>query len=90
MERTFITPLQCEHDIHIMDLTLQYITSPATLKILNACQIYLQVVLLSDITTTDGLHVLPEIVQGNAPTTSQPTTLFTYQTNPNSMSCWLW
>ena len=54
MERTFITPLQREHNIHIMDLALQYTTSPTTLKILNTCWIYLQVVLLSNITTTDG------------------------------------
>ena len=63
-----------------MDLALQYTTSSTTLKILNSCQIYLQVILLSNITTTDGQHVLPEIVQGHTPTTSQPITLFPYQT----------
>ena len=79
-------PLQCEHDIQIMDLALQYTDFPMTLKILSTCRICLQVILLSDIITANGLQVLPGIAQGQAPTTSQPTTLFPYQPNPNSAS----
>ena len=59
LERMFVTPLQCKHDIHIIDLALQYTDHPTTLKIVNACRIYLQVILLSDIITANGLHILP-------------------------------
>ena len=65
-----------------MDLALQYTDHPTALT----CQIYLQVILLSDIVTADRLHVVLGIAQGQAPTTSQPTTLFPYQTDPNSAS----
>jgi hypothetical protein len=34
------------------------------MRILNHCRIYLQVITLSDITTADGMRILPEIKQG--------------------------
>ena len=69
-----------------MDHALQHTDHPITLKILNACRIYLQVILLSNIVTADRYNVLPGIVQGQAPTTSKPATLFPYQPNPNTQS----
>ena len=85
LEWTFITPLQCEHNIHSMDLALQHTDHTTTLKILNACWMYLQVILLRNIVSTHGCNILPGIVQGQAPATSKPTTLYPYQ--PNQMQC---
>ena len=86
LEQTFVTPLQCECDIHIMDLVLQHTDHPTTLKIFNTCRMYLQVILLSDIVTANRCNILPGIVQGQAPATSKPTTMFPYQPKPNVTS----
>ena len=49
-----VTPLQCKHDQFLMDITLDLYSKPSDLQHLNACRLYLQVTLLSNITTADG------------------------------------
>ena len=65
-----------------MELAVQHSDCPTTLKIPNTCLMYLQVILLSNITMPDGCKNLPGMVQGQAPATSKPTTLFPLQPNP--------
>ena len=47
-----------------MDLLLPHIPSTSVHYCLNACRIALQIITLSDLTTVDGLKVLPNILQG--------------------------
>ena len=42
------TPLQCEHDRFLMDITLDLYSKPSNLQHLNACRLHLQVTLLSE------------------------------------------
>jgi hypothetical protein len=53
-----------------MEAALQYNLSPNILNDINRCQICLQAITISDITSTDGKHILPEAF-------TQPTKLLT-------------
>ena len=57
VENLPVTPLQCEHDWFLMDIALDLYSKPSDLQHLNACRLYLQVTLLSDITTADGKFI---------------------------------
>jgi len=64
-----------ENDQFIMEAFIRQRTPIKHMRILNRCRLYLQVITLSDITTADGLIILPEIKQGirieNRPSTLQ-------------------
>ena len=90
LECNFIMPLQHKHDIHVMDLTLHYTTKSTILKIINACRFFLQIKLLIDITTCDGKNTQSNAVEGIRTTTSQPTTMYPYQPNPNCKAWLSW
>lgn len=53
----WIPPIQREHDLHIMDLMLDFQVTPKELLHINQCRLYLQVYLLSDIFTANGKEV---------------------------------
>lgn len=60
-----ITPIARQHDVHLMDLFLSFnIFSPKQIRHLNYCRLYLNVILLSDITDISGTHVYsPEMLR---------------------------
>ena len=57
VENLPVTPLQREHDRFLMDIALDLYSKPSDLQHLNACRLYLQVTLLSNITTADGKFI---------------------------------
>lgn len=52
------------HDDMIMDMVLQYNFFPNSLRQINMCHLYLQVLSISDIVSADGLSLLPMAVKG--------------------------
>ena len=90
LEHNFVMPLQCEHDIHIMNLTLHYTRKSTILKITNNCRLFLQIELLSNITTCDGKTIQSNAVEGIRTTMPQPTTMCLYQPNPNCKAWLTW
>jgi hypothetical protein len=60
------TPCQArQHDVILMVEFLKNNFTPSQLFLINSCQLYLQVILLSDITSADGRHILPSMFQGS-------------------------
>ena len=85
-----VTPLQHEQDWFLMDITLDLYSKPSNLQRLNACRLYLQVTLLSDITTGDGKFIRSEVMQSHRPLSNSATELFPYQSSPNTAGWNLW
>jgi len=56
--------IQHENDSHLMEYFLTLTKDTKILNLLNRCRIQLQVILLSDITSSDGWHILPEVKLG--------------------------
>jgi hypothetical protein len=54
IRQAFHPKLSREHDVAIMEVFLFLSLPPTTLKILNACRCYLQVITVADIATADG------------------------------------
>ena len=67
VERHWTTHRARENDVFLMDEFLKYNFSSQQLKQINTCRIFLQVILLSDITTADGKTILPTIRRGSKP-----------------------
>ena len=65
VENLPVTPLQREHDQFLMDIALDQYSKPSNLQHLNACRLYLQVTLLSDITPADGKFIQSEVMQSH-------------------------
>jgi len=47
-----------------MEKIITFSSHPKVLNILNRCQLYIHMILISDITSADGLHILPEVKYG--------------------------
>ena len=65
LDRLYIPPKQREHDSYIMDHILEsnhY--SPAEIRKLNYCRLYLNVVTVSDLTKPDGVTIDEAILSG--------------------------
>lgn len=58
IRKAFLPSLPRENDRPFMDFFIQCRFSVTQLKLLNACRFYLQVIFISDITTTDGKYLL--------------------------------
>ena len=77
------------HDKSIMELALKRHGDSAvlTLRRINACRLYLQVTLLSDICTRDGRKIQAEVLSTSNPTTNSTSTLrWPYQPKPSAIS----
>ena len=85
-----IISLQREHDRFLMDIALDLYSKPSDLQHLNACRLYLQVTLLSDITTADGKFIRPEVLQLHRPLSNSAKDLYPYQRPPDSAGQTLW
>jgi hypothetical protein len=66
LERAWKLEPQRTNDDSLMDSFMMHLPHlpPKTLKCLNACHIFLQVITLDDITDGGGIHVLPCTLQG--------------------------
>jgi hypothetical protein len=56
-------PSTRENDKHLMDVIQQYVQSPTQQRKLNYCRLYLHITHISDITTSDGRKLHPEMLQ---------------------------
>ncbi len=65
IEHQWVPKVNHAHDSMIMDLAIQYNFTASDIKQINLCRIYLQVLMLSDITTANGHRILPCILQGH-------------------------
>ena len=57
-------PVQRKGDVAIMEFLLPHMTMPATMASVNRCRCYLNMILLSDITTLDGEAINSDMVWG--------------------------
>jgi hypothetical protein len=64
IRKAYIPRTQRVHDIALMDFFLSLKYLPAVLRILNACRLYLQVIIVSDITTASGEEIEDDIKRG--------------------------
>jgi hypothetical protein len=71
-----------------MDLVLTLIFTPAQQRQIDSCRIYLQVHMLSDITTADGTTILPEVIRGYLPEGRQSSLLWPVSVRPTEWSAW--
>lgn len=85
-----ITPLQRENDFFLVSSALTCSLSAMELRLFNACRLYLQVTLMSDICTALGTSLHHGILAGQRPPTSQPTKLYPYQPNPSNTAWRVW
>ena len=84
VENLPVTPIQREHDQFFTDIALDLYSKPSNLQHLNACRLYLQVTLLSDIATVDGKFIQSEFMQSHQPLSNSANELFPYQSSPNT------
>jgi hypothetical protein len=78
------------HDVFLMDAFHTHLPSISTLRILNQCRLYLQVITLSDIATADGKLILPEAKQGVPLSDRLSTLLWPAQGNPSKVDWVVW
>jgi hypothetical protein len=65
LDTNIIQPLQRIHDCYLMDAVLatdQFTSNQV--RMIHYCQLYLQVLTLSDITLANGTHLDPALYQG--------------------------
>ncbi|MGH7954667.1 MAG: hypothetical protein ACREOZ_01775, partial [Gloeomargaritales cyanobacterium] len=60
----WVPELQSVHDRYLMDI-FRYMFTPASLKKINQCRLYLQVVTIADIASADGLSIEMAARQGS-------------------------
>jgi hypothetical protein len=81
------TPSPRVNDCYLMDNILLIESRPEHLQNINACRLYLQVQTLSDITSGDGLTILPTVFTDKPALPSYSTYAWPRQSNP-SKTCW--
>ena len=89
MSVDFVAPLQRENDCYLMDSVVNGPFDTTEKKLINACQLYLGVTLLSDTTNAAGTEIRKEIINGTIPTIDTFKGSIPYQANPN-VAAWSW
>jgi hypothetical protein len=64
VEDHWVPKLAHTSDIMIMDAALTYNFPPTQLKQINRCGLYLQILMMLDLTTANGKQILPNVVEG--------------------------
>ena len=90
LEEDFVPRLQRENDVFLMDSALAFTSSATDLKLINACRLYLQVTMLSDIVTPDGCTFTLASLDGRRDNKSSCELLTPYQTRPGSRAWGKW
>lgn len=67
IEKHWTTSSSRTNDVFLIDEIIKYKFSPQQLKTINSCRLYLKVLLLSDITTANGRHILSTVHKGLRP-----------------------
>ena len=89
LDTPFVTPLQRQGDAFLMDLAIQSGKfKPTQLRQLNYCRLYLNVLLVSDISNANGTNLNPETYRGSPPDVT--TKHKVNQKRPNSKSWMQW
>lgn len=83
-------PPQRHGDLHLMEHFLMVTKSTSILRQLNACRLYLQVTLLSEITSPDGLQLERNWYNGELPQLPHSKLLFPIQPKPNKTAWSHW
>ena len=66
LDTSYIPPLQRQNDLFLMDLVLDSVQfKPCDIRRINYCRLYLNVLLLSDITTASGREIDEAMYNGN-------------------------
>jgi hypothetical protein len=79
-----------EHDIFLMEYFMAQCLSIKELQVLNAFRQYLQVIMLSDITSADGTYIIPEAKAGLPIQLRTSSLQWPVQGRPNTQSWALW
>jgi hypothetical protein len=89
LDETFVAPLQQEGDAFLMDIAMKSGKfKPVQLKLLNFCRLYLNVLLVSDITNASATALDPSAYRGN--NSISVTKLKVNQSCPNGTSWKQW
>lgn len=92
LDEAFVPPLQREHDFYLMDSVIRSGKfTPAQIKTVNYCRLYLQAVTVSDISMPDGRALDPQKRNGYWSLYSSRTTLkWIKQERPHKRSWGTW
>ncbi len=90
VEHHWTTQLDHSDNMFLMDEFIKYNFSSQQMRHVNNCRIFLQVILLSDITTADGRRFLPMIHKGLKPADRTSVLHWLQQENPLEMAWGLW
>jgi hypothetical protein len=88
IEQQWLPKLARINDAMIMDTALQYNFSPTQLHQINSCHIYLQVLMISDITSANGRSILPCITQGQRIHDRRSSLQWPYSARPIDWTAW--
>jgi len=79
-----------ENDLFLMDEFMKYNFTPAQMKLINQCRLYLQVITIADITAADGKRLLRSTFNGIQPQ-DRISTLYWPRQEPLPENAWnLW
>ena len=84
------TPISRDGDIFLMEAFSLLRYSATQLRILNQCRLYLQVELLSDLTTGDGTALHPGCLDTHDPRNNRSEYDWPFQPKPNNRAWSLW
>jgi hypothetical protein len=92
LERAWKLELQHANDVSLMDYFMTHLPPlpPKTLKRLNACRIFLQVITLADLTDGSGTHILPGSLQGARHNDRRSSYTWPHQIRPSSKAWRTW
>lgn len=90
LETTYAPTYQRIGDNCIMDWAISQSYSAREIQIINACRLYLKVILISDIATIEGTHIHINIICGYPIPGRTLKAIFPYQAKPNASSWRLW
>lgn len=90
VERHWTEKKARQSDLFLMDVIIQYNFTPKQLQHINHCRLYLQVILLSDITSADGKHVLHTVQSGFRPKDRSSNLHWPRQEKPPEVAWDLW
>jgi hypothetical protein len=65
VQKHWVPPLPRMGDRMLMDIALDLGLPPVSLRKINNCRLYLQVLTVSDISTADGRYLLPSAIEGH-------------------------
>jgi hypothetical protein len=86
-----VNPIQRKHDVYIMDSVLEGGFSPAEIRQINHCRLYLQASTMSNICLCNGVTLNPDMLQGiQGPTSSTSSWVKIKQAKPHAASWKLW